>query len=95
MDGLWSDNEQIFVDHAMTYAVVGGPETIKTKLNRFIDQTDADEVIVSMPIFDMDARLKSVRLFADASNGWPMRHKNTPEDVPGSLSPWSEIRPKP
>ena len=66
MDGLWSDNEKIFVDHAMTYAVVGGPETIKIKLDQFIDQTDADEVIVSMPIYDMNARLKSVRLFADA-----------------------------
>ena len=66
MDGLWSDNEKIFVDHAMTYAVVGGPETIKTKLDRFIDQTNADEVIVSMPTYDMDARLKSVRLFAEA-----------------------------
>jgi luciferase family oxidoreductase group 1 len=66
MDGLWSDQEQIFVDHAMTYAVVGGPETIRTKIASFLDQTAADELIISMPIFDMDARLKSVRLFAAA-----------------------------
>ena len=66
MDGLWSETEKIFVDHAMTYAVVGGPETIRTKLDRFLGQTQADELIISMPVFDMEARLKSVRLFAGA-----------------------------
>lgn len=66
MDGHWSETEKIFVDHAMTYAVVGGPDTVRRKLDGFIAQTQADEVIVSMPIYDMDARLKSVRLFADA-----------------------------
>jgi len=66
MDGLWSETEKIFVDHAMTYAVVGGPETIRTKLERFLGETRADELIISMPIYDMHARLKSVRLFAEA-----------------------------
>ena len=66
MEGLWSETEKIFVDHAMTYAVVGGPETIRTKLDRFLGQTQADELIISMPVFDMEARLKSVRLFAGA-----------------------------
>jgi luciferase family oxidoreductase group 1 len=66
MDGLWSETEKIFVDHAMTYAVVGGPETLRTKLDRFLGETQADELIISMPIYDMHARLKSVRLFAEA-----------------------------
>ncbi|KQY11242.1 LLM class flavin-dependent oxidoreductase [Rhizobium sp. Root482] len=66
MDGLWSETEKIFVDHAMTYAVVGGPETIRRKLDQFLGQTQADELIISMPVFDVEARLKSVRLFADA-----------------------------
>ncbi|MFB2553430.1 LLM class flavin-dependent oxidoreductase [Ensifer soli] len=66
MDGLWSADERIFVDHAMTYAVVGGPETIRRKLEAFLALTAADELIVSMPIFDMGARLRSVRLFAEA-----------------------------
>ena len=66
MEGLWDETEKVFVDHAMTYAVVGGPETVEKKLKTFIRNTGADELIVSMPIFDMDARLKSVRLFAEA-----------------------------
>ncbi|KRD51377.1 MULTISPECIES: LLM class flavin-dependent oxidoreductase [Sinorhizobium/Ensifer group] len=66
MDGLWSYDEKIFVDHSMMYAVVGGPETIRRKIGTFLDQTKADELIISMPIFDMEARLHSLRLFADA-----------------------------
>jgi len=66
MDGHWHESEKAFVDQAMTYAVVGGPETVEKKLKTFIRNTGADELIVSMPIFDMDARLKSVRLFAEA-----------------------------
>lgn len=63
MDGLWSQDEKIFVDHAMSYAVVGGPETIRRRIEAFVDLTRADELIVSMPIFDMEARLRSVKLF--------------------------------
>lgn len=66
MDGLWSDDEKIFVDHAMTYAVVGGPQTIRSKIQAFIERTNADELIISMPIFDMEARLHSLKLFGEA-----------------------------
>ncbi|HEV7304810.1 LLM class flavin-dependent oxidoreductase [Ensifer sp.] len=66
MDGLWSYDEKIFVDHSMMYAVVGSPETIRRKIAAFLEQTKADELIISMPIFDMEARLHSLRLFAEA-----------------------------
>jgi luciferase family oxidoreductase group 1 len=66
MDGLWSSDEKIFVDHAMTYAVVGGPETVRRKIATFLDLTKADELIISMPIFDIEARLHSLTLFAEA-----------------------------
>lgn len=66
MDGLWSEQEKIMVEHTLQYAVVGSPQTIRDKIARFLHLTKADELIVSMPVFDMDARLKSVRLFAEA-----------------------------
>ena len=66
MDDRWNASEKGFVDHAMTYAVVGGPETLRRKLGVFLKETQADELIVSMPIFDMEARLASVRHFAAA-----------------------------
>ncbi|WEX76952.1 LLM class flavin-dependent oxidoreductase [Sinorhizobium numidicum] len=66
MEGRWTTDEKIFVDHAMTYAVVGGLETIHRKTATFLEQTKADELIISMPIFDMEARLRSLTLFAEA-----------------------------
>ncbi|MBD9373434.1 LLM class flavin-dependent oxidoreductase [Rhizobium sp. ARZ01] len=66
MDGLWSEQEKMMVEHTLQYAVVGGPQTIRDQIARFLDLTKADELIISMPVFDMDARLKSLRLFAEA-----------------------------
>ncbi|RVI97196.1 LLM class flavin-dependent oxidoreductase [Sinorhizobium medicae] len=68
MDNFWTQDEKIFVDHAMSYAIVGGLETIRRKIGAFLDLTRADELIVSMPIYDMEARLRSVKLFAEAQN---------------------------
>ena len=66
MNAFWNEQERIMVEHTLQYAVVGGPQTIRTRIADFLDLTKADELIVSMPIYDMDARLKSVRLFAEA-----------------------------
>ncbi|MDR6758867.1 luciferase family oxidoreductase group 1 [Mycoplana sp. BE70] len=66
MEGLWSEQEKIMVEHTLQYAVVGGPKTARDQIARFLDLTKADELIISMPVFDMEARLKSVRLFAKA-----------------------------
>lgn len=63
MDGIWSDMERIAVDHTLRYAVVGGPETASRKMRTFIAETGADEIMVSMPIHSIAARLDSVKLF--------------------------------
>ncbi|CAN7503646.1 LLM class flavin-dependent oxidoreductase [Rhizobium sp. LjRoot30] len=65
MDGFWSEMEQINVEHTLRYAVVGSKETAAAKLGNFIRETQADEIIISMPIHDIEARLRSVEIFAD------------------------------
>ncbi|MDE1992035.1 MAG: LLM class flavin-dependent oxidoreductase [Rhizobiaceae bacterium] len=64
MDDFWTPMEKLTVEHTLRYAVVGAPETAEAKLSRFIKDTEADEVIISMPIHDIEARLRSVELFA-------------------------------
>jgi len=64
MDGRWSDMERMSVEHTLRYAAVGAPSTLEAKLSGFLTETGADELIVSMPIHDIDARLRSVELFA-------------------------------
>ncbi|WP_137154879.1 LLM class flavin-dependent oxidoreductase [Rhizobium sp. FKL33] len=64
MDGIWSEQERIGVEHTLRYAIVGSPETASRKLARFLADTRADEVIVSTPVHDIEARLRSIELFA-------------------------------
>ena len=64
MDGLWSEMERMSVEHTLRFAAVGSPKAIEEKLSGFLAETRADELIVSMPIHDVEARLKSVELFA-------------------------------
>ena len=64
MDGLWSEMERMSVEHTLRFAAVGSPKAIEEKLSGFLAETQADELIVSMPIHDVEARLKSVELFA-------------------------------
>ncbi|MCC0036868.1 MAG: LLM class flavin-dependent oxidoreductase [Hoeflea sp.] len=63
MDGYWTETEKIAVEHTLRYAVVGGPETATRTMRDFIAATGADEIMISMPIHSIDARLKSVELF--------------------------------
>ena len=57
--------EKFGVEHSLRYAVVGDPDTARTKLEAFLKETGADELIISMPVYDLEARLRSVRMFAD------------------------------
>lgn len=65
MEGIWSPTERQMVNQTMQYALVGSPDTVREKLLRFVAATEVDEVIVSMPIYDIEARLHSVTLLAD------------------------------
>ena len=69
MDGLWSDMERITVDHTLRYAVVGSHATIERKLGDFLSETGADELIISMPVHDIQKRLRSVEVFAQVRSG--------------------------
>ena len=64
MESFWSPMEKMTVEHTLRYAVVGSPKTAEAKLGEFLRDTQADELIISMPIHDIEARLKSVELFA-------------------------------
>ncbi|MDQ0457067.1 LLM class flavin-dependent oxidoreductase [Rhizobium paknamense] len=72
MEGRWSEMERFGVEHTLRYAIVGSPATAEAKLLSFLQETGADELIVSMPIYDIEARLKSLALFSQLQ---PMQHR--------------------
>jgi luciferase family oxidoreductase group 1 len=65
-EGLWTPAEKAGVDHALAYAVVGSPDTVRRGLKAIIDRTAADELMVTAQIFDHTARLRSFELAAAA-----------------------------
>lgn len=65
MDEIWSPSEKHMVEHMLQYAIVGSKESVAFQLESFIDVTKVDELIVSMPVHDSEARLKSLRLMAE------------------------------
>jgi luciferase family oxidoreductase group 1 len=65
MTPLWSPPEQARVDHSLACSIVGEPEAVSDGLNRLVDETGADELIVTAQIYDHAARLRSFEIVAE------------------------------
>ncbi|MET0344486.1 MAG: LLM class flavin-dependent oxidoreductase [Polyangiales bacterium] len=59
--------DQAMLDHALSCAVVGSPETVARGLAAFRARTGADELMISSPVFDHAARLRSFAMIAAAA----------------------------
>lgn len=64
IEDLITPMERLGVERTLRYAIVGSPETARAQLDAFLAETEADELIVSMPVHDVEARLRSVELMA-------------------------------
>lgn len=65
LDEFWSAAEKAQVQHALTYAMVGSPDTVRRKLEAFLDMTQTDELMVTAQIYDHAARLRSFEITAE------------------------------
>jgi len=65
MNGLMTGPERMRLDEALKCAVVGSPETVRSGIERFIERTEADELIVAGGIYEHAARLRSFELLSD------------------------------
>ena len=57
-------NERALLDQVLSCAAIGSRDTVKGKLNAFIEQTGADELMITSQIFDHAARLRSYEITA-------------------------------
>ncbi|SFD79860.1 luciferase family oxidoreductase, group 1 [Chitinophaga sp. CF118] len=65
MDEIWNAHEEQTVNHMLTYSFIGGPATIKKRLEHFLQLTQVDEIMVTSHLFDHQARIHSYEVFAD------------------------------
>jgi luciferase family oxidoreductase group 1 len=62
---FWQPGEQAHVERSLTCAVVGDRETVREGLQNFIDETGADELMITAQIYDHAARLHSFEIVAE------------------------------
>lgn len=56
--------ERAIVEQTMACSAIGSPDTVESDIRRFIEQTAADELIVTTSTFDHAARRRSLELTA-------------------------------
>ncbi|MDP4170232.1 MAG: LLM class flavin-dependent oxidoreductase [Bacillota bacterium] len=64
---LASEYEQALLNQRLGSSIVGGPDTVKTKLQEFLDKTQADEIIINSQIYDHQERLRSYELITSVT----------------------------
>ncbi len=64
LEELWPDNELASIEPMLRCSAIGSVETVQRGLASIISQTKADELIISAPIYDQQARKYSLTLTA-------------------------------
>lgn len=65
MDQLWSEYEKVALDQQLGSSIVGSPETVQKKLESFLNDTQADEIMAIAQVFDHHARVHSYEILAE------------------------------
>lgn len=65
IESYWSPAEKAHVQGMLRYAFIGSPETLTRELSAFLATTRADEIMVTAPIFDHEARKRSFSILAE------------------------------
>jgi luciferase family oxidoreductase group 1 len=65
IEDYWTPMEKARVEQMLACSVVGSPETVRQGLERLIATTGADELMVTAPIYDHAARLRSFEITAE------------------------------
>ena len=58
------------LDHALSCAIVGSPDRVRSGLSAFVARTGADELMVTAQIFDHAARVRSYEILSEVSAQW-------------------------
>ncbi|MCW5958887.1 MAG: LLM class flavin-dependent oxidoreductase [Pyrinomonadaceae bacterium] len=65
MNPIWNEREKALVNSRTGGSIFGNKETVKRKLEKFLDETKADEIMVNAMVFDQSKRLRSYEIIAE------------------------------
>jgi luciferase family oxidoreductase group 1 len=69
LDDFCEPHEKVTAAHALRCSAVGSMETVRKEMQYWLDQTGANEVIITGQIYDHQARLRSFEIAAEAAKG--------------------------
>jgi luciferase family oxidoreductase group 1 len=64
IETFWSAEEKLRATHMLRYSVVGGPAAVRDGVERFVEMTGVDELMVVATLHDHDARVRSYEILA-------------------------------
>jgi luciferase family oxidoreductase group 1 len=67
MDFRWSSAEKAAVDEHLGAAIIGGPETVRAKLEEVVATTGADELMIHSGFYRHEDRKRSYEIVADVA----------------------------
>lgn len=65
IERYWTPLEKAQVSRMLACSFVGSPQTVRSGIQAFVDQTGVDELMVASAVFDPAARLRSYELLAE------------------------------
>jgi alkanesulfonate monooxygenase SsuD/methylene tetrahydromethanopterin reductase-like flavin-dependent oxidoreductase (luciferase family) len=69
IESYWTPHEKAQAMNMLACSFVGSAQTVREGLERFLEQTGADELIVASAIYDHSKRLRSYEILADVREG--------------------------
>mgnify|MGYP001185115667 FL=1 len=64
IDTYWTPQEKMQASHMLNFSIVGNAETVRTGINRLLERTEADELMVVSDMYDQDKRRRSFEIIA-------------------------------
>ena len=65
MNSIWNAQEKALVASRTGGSIIGSKATVKRKLEEFLEQSQADEIMVNAMIFDQEKRLRSYEIISE------------------------------
>ena len=68
MDAIWNPMEKEIVLSKLSKSIIGGPEKVKAGMQKLVEETGADELMIVSDAYDHQERLKSFEIIANVKN---------------------------
>jgi luciferase family oxidoreductase group 1 len=64
MGNIWTEQEQAAIRQMTKYAFIGSPKNVKAELEVFLNTTEADEIMITSHLYDLNVKLHCLELIA-------------------------------